>query len=257
MKLSQLIALASILAIVTCTNANASCSCKRASTVEVAYLDSYSLTKLHVESPSLSKKIQNLFNGKEKYTLNVTVEAQIKGKYESKTLETYKRTNFGECGSKIEGQTIYLVQANISDANWSNTASVCNVVSDKFAETVRNNINHPMDDFKAVSTKTWLKFQTLGTQDYYADTKHVTRDELGSLIWVLINDKDKNAVVKSKKIRLHIACHRKLYSIEHEIHFNDKDANGKPIYTSRDGSSEQFMWHEFTKDYEKLMAITC
>lgn len=257
MKLSQLVALSVILAFATSTSANASCSCKRPSTVEVAYLDSYSLTKVNVGSLSLTQKLENFLYRQDKFKLNVKVEANIKGKYDDKTIETYRKTDIGECGSKIEGQTIFLVQSNSSDANWSNTASVCNVVSDKFAETVKNYINNPIDDFKAVNTKSWVKFQTNDSHDYYADAKNVKKDELGSLIWVLINDRDTKAVVKSKKLRIHIACHRKLYSVEHEIHFTAKDANGKPIYTSRNGSSEQFMWHEFSKEYDKLMAFTC
>jgi len=222
-------------------------------------LNSYTLTKFEIQSPSLLERIATFkFSRAESTRLRVKVLENIKGTYEQNFVDVDTNIGDGGCGVKIDyGQQVYAINFKNKNGDWSHSISVCNTVSEKFSEIVKAHIKNPSSDYESVDKSRWLLFDSTKTQSFYADTAHVTKDELGSMLWILMNDNDKQSQVKSKKIRLHIACQRKLYSHNHEIHFSEYDAKGTPLFTSHDGSSEQFMWEELTKRYAKLLRYAC
>lgn len=248
-----------ILFLMFCASSVMACSCKRTSTETVAYLSNYNLTKLEIQSPTLLERIAAFKTSRsDSNRLKVKVVENIKGTYEYNFVDVETNIDGGGCGVKIDyGQQVYAINFKDKNGAWSHSISVCNTVSEKFAEIVKDNIKNPSSDYKSVDKKNWSLLSTNRTQSFYADTAHVTKDELGSKIWLLMNDSDTKAVVKSKKILVHIACHRKLYSHSHEIHFSEANARGEPLFTSHDGSTEQFLWNDITVQYEKLLRYVC
>jgi DNA gyrase/topoisomerase IV subunit B len=161
----------------------------------------------------------------------------------------------GGCGLTVDyGDTLNVVAYKNSEGITSNGVSVCNIVSDEFAEKVRKEIKTPNEAYISVETNSWQQFHKSNSQTFYADTKRVTKDEYGSYIWVLMNDA---TTPKSQKTRLHFACKEKMFTIEHEVSFSEFDAKGKVLTASNFGRQEQYQWLPLTDVYSKLLSYTC
>jgi DNA gyrase/topoisomerase IV subunit B len=179
-----------------------------------------------------------------------------KGAYTENTISV--ETNIvgsGGCGLTVDyGDTLNVVAYKNSEGITSNGVSVCNIVSDEFAEKVRKEIKNPNEAYNSVETNSWQQFHKSNSQTFYADTKRVTKDEYGSYIWILLNDATTS---KSQKTRLHFACKEKMFTIEHEVSFSEFDAKGKVLTASNFGRQEQYQWLPLTDVYSKLLSYTC
>jgi hypothetical protein len=245
------------LLVLACSSAFA-CSCNKNNVEGVAHKSGIVLTKLKVSTPSLAERarsllssvgrsriysVQVLENYKEAFTANtISVDTNIVGS--------------GGCGVTIDyGDTLNVVAYKDSEGITSNGVGICNIVSDEFAEKVRLEIKNPNEAYKSVDTSSWFQFHKSNAQTFLADTKRVTKDEYGSYIWVLMNDKAAN--VKSQKTKIHISCKEKMFIVEHEVSFSDYNANGKVLNASNFGRQEQYQWLPLTDIYTKLLSYTC
>lgn len=111
------------------------CSCKTFTPEEIVTNDKYGFTKLKVNYPTVSElwqrfKLRNAYH----QPYSVTVLDEIKGSFKFDQLIV----NVGAveyCGRSVSyGQTLYLVTAY----DWPNSASVCNVKNENFAEEVKS-----------------------------------------------------------------------------------------------------------------------
>ena len=234
------------------------CSCNKSNVEAVAHTSDIVLTKLKVSTPSISERARSLLSPKSSSrTYSVQVIENYKGAYTENTISV--NTNLvgsGGCGVAISyGETLNVVAYKDSEGITSNGVSVCNIVSDEFAEKVRQEIKNPNEAYKSVDSSSWLQFHKNDAQTAYADTKRVTKDEYGSYIWVLLNDTSAN--VKSQKTKLHIACKEKMFTVDHEVSFSDYNANGKVLKASNFGRHEQYQWLPLTDVYSKLLKYTC
>jgi len=234
------------------------CSCNKNNVEGVAHKSDIVLAKLKVSTPSISERfrsflssvgrsriysVQVLENYKESFTANtIIVDTNIVGS--------------GGCGVAISyGETLNVVAHKNSEGVISNGVDICNIVSDEFAEKVRQEIKNPDEAYKSVDTSSWILFHKSNTQTFLADTKRVTKDEYGSYIWVLTNDAATN--VKSQKTKIHFSCKEKMFIVEHEVSFSDYNANGKVLTASNFGRGEQYHWLPITHIYSKLIKYIC
>lgn len=126
-----------LLMIFACPASAIACSCKTFAPEEIATNDKYGFTKLKVNYPTFSElwqrfKLRNAYH----QPYSVTVLEDIKGSFKFDQLIV----NVGAveyCGSSVSyGQTLYLVTAY----DWPNSASVCNVKNENFAEEVKRSL---------------------------------------------------------------------------------------------------------------------
>lgn len=244
----------------TMTLASASalaCTCNENNVEAVAYINDMVLTRLKVSSPSITERILSLLPTKNHSRVySVQVIESYKNLFTASTISVDTNVGYGGCGANISyGETINVVAYKDSEGIISNHVGICNIVSDGFAEKVRKKLNTPNEDYNSVDTNSWLQFHKSNTQTFYADIKHVTRDKNGAYIWVVMNDTTTN--VKSQKTRLHIACKEKMFTIDHEVGFNDYNASGKVLAAINFGKNEQYQWLPLTDSYSKLLTYTC
>lgn len=244
--------------LVVASSSALACTCNKSNVEAVAHTSEIVLTKLKVSTPSISERARSLLSSTNRSRIySVQVIENFKGEYTENTISV--NTNLvgsGGCGVAISyGETLNVVAYKDSEGITSNGVSVCNIVSDEFAEKVRKEIKNPNEAYNTVDSSSWLQFHNSNAQTLYADIKRVTKDEYGSYIWVLLNDTTAN--VKSQKTKLHIACKEKMFTIEHEVSFSDYNANGKVLNASNFGRGEQFQWLPLTDVYSKLLKYTC
>ncbi len=234
------------------------CSCNKNNVEGIAHKSDIVLTKLKVSTPSIAERARSLIPSKSRSRIySVQVIENYKGSYTENTISVDTNVvGSGGCGVTVNyGDTLNVVAYKNSEGISSNGVSVCNIVSDEFAEKVRKEIKKPNEAYNSVETNSWQQFHKSNSQTFYADTKRVTKDEYGSYIWVLMNDKAAN--VKSQKTKIHISCKEKMFIVEHEVSFSDYNANGKVLNASNFGRQEQYQWLPLTDLYSKLLSYTC
>lgn len=234
------------------------CSCYKSNVEAVAHTSDIVLTKLKVSTPSIADRARSLLSSKSRSRIySVQVIKNYKGEYAENTISVDTNVvGSGGCGVAISyGETLNVVAYKDSEGVTSNGVGICNIVSDEFAEKVKQEIKNPKEAYKSVDTSSWLQFHKSISQTFFADTKRVTKDEYGSYIWVLLNDTSAN--VKSQKTRLQISCKEKMFTVNHEVNFSDFNASGKILNASNFGREEQYQWLPLTDVYSKLLSYTC
>ncbi len=114
------------------------CSCKTFTPEDIATNEKYEFTKLKINYPTAGE-IWQRFKKRNSYhqPYSVTVLDDIKGSFKFDQLIV----NVGDvdyCGTSVSyGQTLYLVTAY----NWPNSASVCNIKNENFAQEVKLLLN--------------------------------------------------------------------------------------------------------------------
>jgi hypothetical protein len=234
------------------------CSCKKNNVEGVAHTSDIVLTKLKVSTPSITERARSLLSSMGRSRIySVQVLENYKEAFTANTISV--DTNIvgsGGCGVAISyGDTLNVVAYKDSEGMTSNGVGICNIVSDDFAEKVRQEIKNPNEAYKSVDTSSWLQFHKSNAQTFLADTKRVTKDEYGSYIWVLLNDSAAN--VKSQKTKIHISCKEKMFIVDHEVSFSDFNASGKILNASNFGRQVQYQWIPLTDIYTKLLSYTC
>ena len=239
-----------------CSSAFA-CSCRMNNAEEVAHRSDMVLTKLKISTPSITERVRSLVpSTSHSRTYAIEVIENYKGTYTSKSISANTNIGIGGCGREVfYGDTINVISRIDDKGITSDGVSVCNMVSDEFAEKVKQEIKNPNQAYDSVNTSSWTQFHKTNTQTFFADTKHVTKDEYGSYIWILMNDKSQK--VKSQKTKIHIACKEKMFTVDHEVSFSDYNANGKVLNASNFGRQEQYQWLPLTDVYSKLLMYTC
>ena len=233
------------------------CSCRMNNAEEVAHRSDMVLTKLKISMPSITERVRSLVPSTNRSSTNeIEVLENYKGTYTSKTISADTNIGIGGCGREVfYGDTINVISRIDDKGITSDGVSVCNLVSDEFAEKVKKELKNPNKAYDSVNTSSWTQFHKTSTQTFFADTRHVTKDEYGSYIWILMNDKTQK--VKSEKTKLHFACKEKMFTVDHEISFSDFNANGKVLTASNFGRVEQYEWLPLTDVYSKLLKYTC
>ena len=234
------------------------CSCNKNNVESVAHKSDLVLTKLKVSTPAIIERARSLLSSVGRSRIySVQVIENYKEAFTANTINVdTDNVGSGGCGVAISyGETLNVVAYKDSDGITSNGVGICNIVSDEFVEKVRQEIKNPDEAYKSAETSSWLQFHKSNAQTFYADTKHVTKDEYGSYIWVLLNDTSAN--VKSQKTRLQISCKEKMFSVNHEVSFSGYNANGKVLNASNFGRGEQYHWLPTTNMYSKLFKYTC
>ena len=113
------------------------CSCKTFTPVEIATNEKYGFTKLKINYPTAGELWQR-FKKRNSYhqPYSVSVLEDIKGSFKFDQLIV----NVGDveyCGRSVSyGQILYLVTAH----DWPNSASVCNIKNENFAEEVKHSL---------------------------------------------------------------------------------------------------------------------
>ena len=232
------------------------CTCSKINADSVAYANDIVLTKLKVSTPSITEWVRSFVPPKSSSRIySVQVIENYKGEFSASTISVATYVG-GGCGVVVNyGDILNVVAYKDSEGVTSTSVGICNVVSDEFAEKVRKEIKTPNEVYKSVDTNSWFQFHKSIAQTFYADTKHVTKDEYGSYIWVLLNDTSEN--VKSQKTRLKISCKEKMFTVDHEVSFSEYNANGKVLNVSNFGNEKQYQWLPLTDLYSKLLAHTC
>lgn len=232
------------------------CSCNKSNVEAVAHTSDIVLSKLKVSTPSIAERARSLVPSKRHSRIfSVQVIENYKEAFTASTISVDTNVGDGGCGAEVTyGDTLNVVAYKDSEGITSNGVSVCNIVSDEFAEKVRKEIKNPNEAYNSVDTNSWQQFHKNNSQTFYADTKRVTKDEYGSYIWVLMNDASTS---KSHKTRLHFACKEKMFTIDQEVSFSEFDAKGKVLTASNFGRQEQYQWLPLTDVYSKLISYTC
>jgi hypothetical protein len=233
------------------------CTCNKSNVEAVAHTSDIVLTKLKVSTPSIAERARSLIPSKSRSRIySVQVIENYKGSYTENTISV--DTNIvgsGGCGLTVDyGDTLNVIAYKNSEGITSNGVSVCNIVSDEFAEKVKKEIKTPNEAYKSVDTSSWQQFYKSNSQTFYADIRRVTKDEYGPYIWVLMNDATTS---KSQKTRLHFACKEKMFTVTHEVSFSGYNASGKVLTASNFGREEQYQWLPLTDFYSKLLSYTC
>ena len=243
--------------LVTASSVSFACSCKKSNVEAVAHTGDIVLTKLRVSAPSITERIRSLIPRKNHYrTYAVEVVENYKNEFTANAINVDTNVGGGGCGTSVAyGDTLNVVAYKNSEGVTSNYVSVCNIVSDEFAEKVRKEIKNPNEAYNSVDTSNWTQFHKTSTQTFFADTKRVTKDEYGAYIWVLVNDT--NAKGKSQKSKIHFACKEKMFTVNHEVVFTEFDAKGNVLTASNFGRQEEYQWMPLTEVYSKLLSYTC
>lgn len=233
------------------------CSCKQNSIGEVAHSKDIVLTKLRVNSPSLTERVRSFFE-KPTYskTYSITVLEDYKGAFTASNITASTMNGETDCSRRVSyGETLYIIAYKNSEGYTSNEVSVCNTTSEKFAEAVKNEFANPSYAYKSVDTSDWTQLLKTETQSFYADTKNVTKDAYGSYIWVLMNDSALKH--KSHKFQIQISCKEKMYLASHDVMFSESNANGDMLRVSSDLTANSNKWLPLTDLYSKLVKYTC
>jgi hypothetical protein len=243
----------SLIALLLFSTSAFACSCRDKIVEEVAYSKDIILTKLRVNSPSISERVHSYFE-KPSYSKSygITVLEDYKGKFTASHITASTVDGETDCSRRVSyGEILYMIAHKNSEGISSNKVSVCNTTSEKFAESVKKEHANPSDAFKAIDTSDWMKLNKTATQSLFADTKNVTKDEYGSYIWVLLNDS--SAKYKSQKTQLQISCTEKMYIEKKELMFSELNANGDVRFAK----IYERKWLPLTELYLKLFKYTC
>lgn len=120
------------------------CSCKQNSVGEVAHSKDIVLTKLRVNSPSITERVRSFF---EKPTFsksyNITVLEDYKGTFTASNITASTIDGETDCSRRVSyGETLYIIAYKNSEGYTSNEVNVCNIASEKFAEEVKKEYKH-------------------------------------------------------------------------------------------------------------------
>ncbi len=233
------------------------CSCKQSNIDEVAHSKDIVLTKLRINSPSITERLRSYF---EKPTnsrsYGITVLENYKGTFTASNITASTMDGETDCSRRVSyGETLYIIAHKNSEGYTSNGVSVCNVASEQFAVAVKKEHDNPSDAYKSVDVSHWIQLIKTPTQSFYADTKNVTRDAYGSYIWVLMNDSTEK--YKSKKTQLQISCKENMFSVSHDIGYSEFNANGDVLMTTPYAKMNLYKWVPLTDVYSKLVKYTC
>ena len=119
------------------TGSAIACSCETFTPEEIATNEKYGFTKLKINYPTAGELWQR-FKKRNSYhqPYSVSVLEDIKGSFKFDQLIV----NVGDveyCGRSVSyGQILYLVTAH----DWPNSASVCNIKNENFAEEVKHSL---------------------------------------------------------------------------------------------------------------------
>lgn len=240
------------------------CSCKLYRVEDIANQNNRVLTKLKIVHTTLLERLTNIRStSSSPSNYKVEVLENIKGTYPYDYLDVNDRTSEGSCGvdvSKIS--ELYVINTTSTDKVTSHVASVCNIVSQKFAESVRSYMKQPRLELQSVDVKKWTRIYEDKTTFTYADSKNIKHDEHGSYIWLLLNAKADSKEVfsesaKSKKINIQFACKEKKFNVVAEHEFSDYNANGFVVSSKNFAKYESYEWLDIDANYTKIMKITC
>lgn len=226
------------------------CSCRQSRVEEIANQNNLLLTKIQILQRSSS-------------THKVKVLEDIKGNYPYEYIDVNEDvTRNGSCGVTLrENSEIYVVN-EVIDKKTSHDANVCNIVSQKFAESVKSYMKQPKLELQSVDVNKWVRIFNDKSAIGYADSKHIRKDEYGSYIWVLVN-KTKIAndnftdSAKSQKLHLQFACKEKKYNIVAKHEFSEYNANGFVVKSRDYAKYDRYEWLDVDANYAKVMALAC
>ncbi len=120
------------------TGSAAACSCKTFTPEEVATNDKYEFTKLKINYPAADELWQR-FKKRNSFQrpYSVSVLENIKGSFDYRELIVEVGATEA-CGTSVSyGETLYLVRLASGTDEWGNSASVCNIKNEKFAQEVK------------------------------------------------------------------------------------------------------------------------
>ena len=229
------------------------CSCEMRNIDEVAHSKGISLTKLKVNSPSITERVRSFFEiPTYSKSYSITVLEDYKGAFTASNITASTMDGETDCSRRVSyGETLYIITHNSSEGYPSNRVSVCNTTSEQFAVAVKKEHENPSDANKSVDISKWTQLSNTSTQSFYADTKNVTKDAHGSYIWILMNDK--STKYKSQKTQIKISCKEKMYIVLSELMFSEFNANGDIGFTK----NYERKWLPLDNFYSKLMKFTC
>jgi hypothetical protein len=232
------------------------CSCNKSNVEAVAHTSDIVFTKVRLSKPSITERVRSLLPTSNRTRIYaVEIVENYKDEFTANTISVDTNVGGGGCGATVAyGDILNVVAYKNSEGVTSNYVGICNIVSDEFAEKVRKEIKNPNEAYNSVDTNGWQQFHKNNSQTFYADSKHVTKDEYGSYIWVLMNDASTS---KSQKTRIHFACKEKMFTVDHEVVFAEFDATGNVLTASNFGRQEQYQWLPLTDVYSKLLSYTC
>lgn len=244
----------SLLAFIFFATTNAfACSCKSTQVDEIVYTHGLGLSKIQVAEFDWIKKVRSLFNSKQEFirTYKVKVLENYKGSIDTDYITIYGHGEDGDCGFDVGYGDVLYVITPINNWIIPNEVSVCNRVSQRFAEELKAELKSPSNLYDSVDTSDWTLVNKASNHSLYADTKNVTKDEYGSYIWLLLNGGMSD--FKSHKSKIQIACKEKMFSVSHEIGFSEYNAKGNVLMTKKKG----YKWMPLTSEYSKLLKYMC
>jgi hypothetical protein len=115
------------------------CSCKQNNIDEVAHSKDIVLTKLKVNSPSITERVRSYFE-KPTYSksYSITVLEDYKGSFTASNITASTMDGETDCSRRVSyGETLYIIAHKNSEGYISNEVNVCNITSEKFAEEVK------------------------------------------------------------------------------------------------------------------------
>jgi hypothetical protein len=114
------------------------CSCKTFTPEEIATNEKYEFTKLKINYPTIGELWQR-FKKRNSFQLpySVTVLEDIKGSFKYSDL-IVKVGDVEACGTSVRyGETLYMIRSASGTDEWGNSASVCSIKNEKFAQEVK------------------------------------------------------------------------------------------------------------------------
>lgn len=256
-SISKKLYLFSFFSLLTFSSTALACTCRDKNVGEVVYSKDIVLTKLRINSPSITERVRSYF-AKPTYSKSygITVLENYKGTFNSSSITASTIDGETDCSRRVTyGETLFLIAYKNSEGYTSNEVNACNTTSEKFSEAVKKELANPSDAYKSVDTFDWMQFKKTETQTFYADIKNVTKDEYGSYIWVLMNASGLN--YKSQKFKIQISCKEKMYLASHDVFFSELNANGDVLRMSPDLLMSSNKWLPMNDLYSRLLQYTC
>lgn len=114
------------------------CSCKTFTPEDIATNDKYGFTKLKINYPTAGELWQRFQKRKSiQQTYSISVLESIKGRFDYSDLIV----ELEHCGISVSyGQNLYLIHSASGTDEWGNSASVCNIKNENFAEEVKRSL---------------------------------------------------------------------------------------------------------------------
>jgi hypothetical protein len=128
-----------LLLILMQTSSAFACSCRQRNIDEVVDSKDIVLTKLKVNSPSVTERVRSFF---EKPTFSksysITVLEDYKGTFTAYNITASTIDGETDCSRRVSyGETLYIIAYKNSEGYTSTEVNVCNIASEKFAEEVK------------------------------------------------------------------------------------------------------------------------